>query len=128
MVVSAVVLGGELALAIDRATELTAPDDQRVFEQSTLLEIADQRGGRLIGVATLTADRLRQVEMLIPAAMEELNEPHAPLGQSPSQQAVGGECAGLASVRAVQVEDVFRFARHVGQFGDPYVHDGFRFS
>ena len=43
--------------------------------------------------------------MLVPAAVEELDEPHAALGQPPGQQAVGGEGPGLASLGAVQLED-----------------------
>ena len=49
--VAAVVVGRERALAIDRAAELAAPDDERVVEQAALLEVGDQRGRRLIGVA-----------------------------------------------------------------------------
>ena len=37
--------------------------------------------------------------MLVPAAMEELDEPHAALGQPPGQQAIGGERAGVARRR-----------------------------
>ena len=35
------------------AAELAAPDDQRVAEQAALLEVFDQRGARLVGVAVL---------------------------------------------------------------------------
>ena len=40
----------ELALAVDRAAELAAPDDQRVIEQAALLQVLDQRGARLVAV------------------------------------------------------------------------------
>ena len=43
MMVAAVVLRRQLALAVDRAAELAAPDDQRVVEQPALLQILDQR-------------------------------------------------------------------------------------
>ena len=45
-----------------------------------------------------------QVAVLVPAAVEELDEPHAALDQPAGEQAVGGEGAGLAGVGAVQVE------------------------
>ena len=45
MVVAAVVVAGELALAIDGPAELAAPDHQRVVEQPALLEVGDQREG-----------------------------------------------------------------------------------
>ena len=42
MVVAAVVVAGQLALAVDRPAELAAPDDQRVVEQPALLQVGDQ--------------------------------------------------------------------------------------
>ena len=39
MVVAAVVRFRQLALAVDRAAELAAPDDQRVVEQAALLQV-----------------------------------------------------------------------------------------
>ena len=61
-------------------------------------------------------------DVLVPAAMEELDEPHAALGQPAGQQAVGGEGPGLADVGAVQVEDRVRLVRQVGQLGDRGLH------
>ena len=54
VMVAAIVLAGELPLAIDGAAELAAPDHQRVVEQAALLEILDQCGataGRCPGTA-----------------------------------------------------------------------------
>ena len=39
MMIAAVIGLGQLALAINRAAEFPAPDDQRVVEQAALLEI-----------------------------------------------------------------------------------------
>ena len=47
---------------------------------------------------------LRQIAVLVPAAMEELDEAHAALGQAARQNAVGGVGARLARIRAVQFE------------------------
>src|SRR5439155_19826765 len=66
MMVSAVVVGRQLALAVNRAPELAAPNDERVVQQAALFQITNQRGGWLIGVFALATDRLRQTEMLIP--------------------------------------------------------------
>ena len=41
-----------LALAGDAAAELSAPDDEGVVQQATSLEVGDERGARLVGVAT----------------------------------------------------------------------------
>jgi hypothetical protein len=42
--VAAVLLLGELSLAIDRSAEFAAPDDKRVIQQPALAEIFQQRG------------------------------------------------------------------------------------
>ena len=99
MMVAAVVGGREVALAIDRAAELAAPDHQRVVQQAALLEVLDQRGRGLVGVAALAANLLGQRGVLVPAHVEELDEAHAALGQPPGQQAVGGKRARLARRR-----------------------------
>ena len=39
MMVAAVVVVRQRALAVDRAAEFAAPDDQRVVEQAALLEV-----------------------------------------------------------------------------------------
>ena len=68
MVVAAVILRRQGALAIDRPAELAAPDDQRIVEQAALLQVGDQRRGGLIGVAALAGDLLGEIGVLVPAA------------------------------------------------------------
>ena len=51
MVVAAVVVLGELALAVDGAPELAAPDDQRLVEQAALIQVFDQGGEGGVGAA-----------------------------------------------------------------------------
>src|SRR5689334_7109214 len=87
---------GQLALAINRATEFPAPDDQRVVQQPALLQIMNERRSRLIGAPALESQIARQVVVLIPAAMIKLNETNAALGPPARQQAVGGVSSGLA--------------------------------
>jgi len=53
MVIAAVGTGRQLPLAVHRAAKFPSPDDQRVVEQATLLEIGDQRRRRLIRIETL---------------------------------------------------------------------------
>ena len=48
----------EFALRVNGAAELTAPDDERVFQQAALFEIEDERGGGLVGVAAPVAAAL----------------------------------------------------------------------
>ena len=44
MVVTAIVVMGKLALAVNCAPEFTCPDDKRIVQQSTLFQIGDQGG------------------------------------------------------------------------------------
>ena len=60
--------------------------------------------------------------MLVPAAVEDLDEPDVALGQPAGQQAAAGEGARLVHVGPVQVEDVLGLVRDVGQLGDRGLH------
>ena len=108
MMVAAVVVRRELALAVDRAAEFAAPDDQRVVEQAALLQVLRSSAADAWSVSRHCAGDLlaARFAVLVPAAVEELDEAHAALGQPAGQQAVGRERAGLLRVRAVQLEDV----------------------
>ena len=69
------------------------PDDQRLVEHPSLFQIHNQRGGRLISVLGLFRDVFRQIPVLIPAAMEELNETDSAFGQPTRQNAIERERA-----------------------------------
>ena len=64
----------------------------------------------------------RQVVVMIPAAMIELNEADAALGQPPREQAVGGKRAGLARLRPVHLEDRVGLLREIRQLGHRRLH------
>src|SRR5207302_244872 len=59
--------------------------------------------------------------VVVPVAVVQLDEAHAPLRQAPGQQAVGGEGA-VPAVRAVQVEDFPGLAGDVHQPGHAGLH------
>ena len=84
MVVAPVIPSGQCALAIDGPAEFAAPDDKGVIEQTALLEVHDEGGRRLIGVAALAGDLGGEMRMLVPAAMEELDKANAPFDQPAS--------------------------------------------
>src|SRR5688572_5298840 len=95
MMVAAIVLASEAALTVHGATKLAAPNDKRIVEQPALLQVEHQPRGGLIDVARHRLDALRQIAVMVPAAMIKLNEPHAPLSQPAGLQAVRRERAGL---------------------------------
>ena len=65
----------DLALQERRAPKLAAPNHQRVFEQPALLKIADERGGRRVGVFALNFELRVEIPVLVPACVHHLDEP-----------------------------------------------------
>ena len=74
--ISAVIIFGKLALRIARSAKFPAPNHEGVIEHAPLLQILDERRARLIGLACLMFDTRREIVVLIPALMVELNKPH----------------------------------------------------
>ena len=97
-----------------RAAKFAAPDNERLFKQSTLLQILHQSGAGLIGMFAIL-DQIRfQVAVLVPGFVEEFDKPDAPFDQPPRQKAVHGK-GRLAGFDAVHFEDVLWFFGKVHQ-------------
>ena len=104
MVIPAIVLFRNTALAVDGTTEFTAPNDERVVEQATLLEIGDEPIARLVDVLALGGHASGRVGMVIPVVEVHLHEAHAPFDKPARQKRGVGEgtrLAGLISVKLV---------------------------
>lgn len=56
VMVPTVIVLREFALRVNGATEFAAPNDKCVIEQTPLLEVGDQRSGRLIRISTLATE------------------------------------------------------------------------
>ena len=111
MVVAAVVLVGELALAVGGAAELAAPDDQGVVEHAALLEVLDEGRAGLVDVLALGLVLLGEVVVGVPAAVEDLDVAHPAFGEAAGVEAAGGEGARLAGLLAVELEGRVALAR-----------------
>src|SRR5262245_47501688 len=122
MMVAAVVFRRQLALTVDGAAEFAAPHYERVVQQSALLQVLDQRRASPIGVASLSGNLLGKVVVLVPSAMEELDEPYAPLGQPSREQTIRGKTSGTPCLLAVERERARGLLREVGQFGHRHLH------
>ena len=112
----------EFALDERGATEFAAPDNERVIEETEALEVFDEGGAGLIGIAALGIEFGGQGIMLIPASVHELNAAGTPFDQAPRHQAIMGESAGLIDLGAVAFEDLLWFLGEVGEFGDAGLH------
>ncbi len=96
---------GGAALAEGGTAEFAAPDHEGVLEESTLPEVADEGGHRLVHGGALFGESVADVllgigSVEIPAPVEELHEANALFKQSPGKEAVIGE-AGAAHGGAV---------------------------
>src|SRR5690606_19729910 len=122
MVIAAVVLFREFALAIHGTAELAAPDGERVIEEASLVEILDERRAALIDVLRLGLMLSGEIAVRIPAAMEDLDHPHAALGEAASVQAARREGAGDARLFPVEREGLLALAREVHELRDGRLH------
>ena len=71
-----------------RASELAAPDHQRILEQPALLQVLYQRRRRLIRRPAGLLMAAVQVRMIVPTRVRHHHEPHAALHQPSRHQAV----------------------------------------
>ena len=115
MMVAAVVIFSQCALAVDRASKLASPDDECVIKQAATLQILDEGPSWLVDFLGLPANVRRQATMVIPAAVKDLNKTHAPLGHPSSQETVVAKSPGLRYIFAVEIKHVLRFGGDVDQ-------------
>src|SRR5207248_1017443 len=78
--------------------------------------------GGLVNVLALRGQVARHVGVLVPAAVEDLYEPHVALGKPACQQGTAGEAAGSVDVGAIHIKNVFRLVRDIDQLGDRGLH------
>ena len=102
MMIAAVIVAFQVALAVDRTTEFAGKDHDRVVEQPTLFQVPQQRRGRLVDIEALARQLLRQNRVVIPPAVKDLDEAHAAFDHPPGEQAVAGKGAVLVDFRSVR--------------------------
>jgi hypothetical protein len=78
MMVAPVVVLGESALAIDRSSKFASPHDKCRIEQALLLEILNQGAASLVDVTALGWQIVGNVPVLVPSAMQYLDDSDAP--------------------------------------------------
>src|SRR4051812_36240362 len=122
MMVAPVVCFGERALAIDGAPKFAAPDNERILQQATPFQVLNQPVTTLINVFALRGQVAWQISVLVPAAMEDLDEPDAALDQTASHQRGIGKSAALFGFRPVQVVSCFRLTGQINQAGNAGLH------
>ncbi len=122
MMIAPVGFGGEFALGIDGAPEFAAPDDEGGIEETALFEVGDQGGAGLIGVEALIADGGGEVVVLVPSAMEDLNDADTAFDEASGEDGGVGETAGAFHVGPVHFEGGIGFTGEIGEFGHAGLH------
>src|SRR6516225_1946858 len=122
MVIPAVVFMSELALAVDGSAKLAAPDHQRIVEHTTLFEVGDKSETCLVDVPALIGKIACNIEVLVPATVENLRKTDASLREPPRQETTSCEGAGFVHVRTVHIQDVLRFAGNARKLGNRRLH------
>ena len=87
-----------------------------------MFEVRDECGGWLVGIAALAGELLGDRDMLVPAAVEELDETHAAFRKAAGEQAVRGIGAGLAGLGTVEFEGGSGLVGEIGELGDGGLH------
>ena len=101
MVIAPVIFGSQGSLTVRRPPELAAPDHESVLQQSAFLQIDDQGCARSVGILALSANLLRQIVMLVPTSVEQLDEADAAFRETARQEAIGSERSRLSRFLAV---------------------------
>ena len=110
------------ALAHGGAAEFAAPDDERVVEHAAFLEVFDESGAGLVGIAGGFGHGFLDIAVMVPCAVVELNEADSAFGETACEEAIASEGAVAGFLEAVEIEDVLRFVAEVGEFRDTGLH------
>lgn len=122
MMVPAVVVAGQVSLAVYRASKFPSPDYQGIVQHAAFLEVQDESGSSLVGILALPAVVPRQFFVLVPAAVEQLHEAHSAFQEATSLQAVGGVGSSLAGGFSVELPGVSRFVPGISNFRNRFLH------
>ncbi len=126
------------SLESGHAAELGAPDDERVVEQTALLEVSEERGGRLVHDFPVLRVLLGEHSVSVPIAhafaaslvgtIEELHKTHALLHEPTREDAVAG-VGGLQVfhrvarlIGAIHFQNVRGLGGNVGDLGHGELH------
>ena len=95
--------------------EFSAPNHDRIFQESSFLQIHHQSRAGLIGIQSILFDSACQITVLVPGFVKQLNKSHAPFDQSSSQQTVASKIRFLWILDAVAIEHFFRLTAQIHQ-------------
>src|SRR5947209_14298083 len=101
MMIAAVVLRRQLALAVNGAAEFARPNHEGVIQESAPLQVLHQGVSALIYVPALARQDFRQVTVDVPTAVVNLDETNVALGHAARHQAAVRKRAAFACIFTV---------------------------
>lgn len=110
------------ALPHGGSAKLATPENERVLQEATLGEVLNESGGGLVHGLGTVFHPLLDVAVVVPGAVVELNHAHPALGETASQQAVGGKGAVAGFFDAVEVQRGLGLVFEVGEFRHAALH------
>ena len=123
VVIAAVVVARELALAIGSTAEFACKDDESIIEHASLLEIIDESGAGLIDVVSLASYFFGKPNVVVPTPVEELYEADSTFCHATGEKAVSGERAGFLDFWTVEFfVNLFIFLCEVGEVRNRGLH------
>ena len=90
MMITSVIFASQFSLTVGGSPKLSTPDEESIFQHTALLEISEESGGWMIGVAALTFEGFGETTVMVPPLVEKLNEAHVTLGETTSEKAISG--------------------------------------
>ena len=123
-----IVIAPGLSLTERHPSKLGGPDNKRVLQHTTRLEILDQPGNWFVNLPGHVWQLVVDVGVIIPVVgwpagtAPNLDEPYASLDHSPAEDAAFGKIRRRFFVGPVQPAYDWAFALEIEQFGDTQLH------
>ena len=113
---------------VRRAPELAAPYDQRVLQQTALLQICNEPRNRLVDRRTTSWEPCRQSTVMIPTVVGHLNEANPGFGKSPCEQTLMTEVLRSAAVDSIKGLRGLSLLREIDNIGERSLHAKTKFE
>jgi hypothetical protein len=104
VVIATVVCFAEAALTVNRSAKLTPPDNQGVVKHSAIFQVLDQAVGGLVKILALVGHAARQIPVVVPVIVVNLNKADPFFDESASKQHGVRQGTGFRNRIAIQLE------------------------
>src|SRR5882762_9288738 len=103
------------ALAHRRSPKVAAPNNQRIVQETSLLEVFNQRGGSLVHVFGSASHAGFDFAVVVPGSVIKLDKAYASLRQTSREQAIRSERTVSGFFEPVHLKNILWLAAKIGQ-------------